>query len=83
MWVGVNSIFQNPRDLTLEKLLPDLPTFCKFNKNGCRLVLDPSHIARHEGDCKYRNIYCPHGACYEISSMERLSQHLKLKVGLF
>jgi hypothetical protein len=47
----------------VENLLKLLPRTCKNKKNGCKQTLMINDLDSHEGECIYREIFCPTGSC--------------------
>ena len=60
-----------------DKLLKELPYFCKFKKNNCKMVLEPKNLDYHEEECEHRDVLCPIGSCQESTPAIELHKHFK------
>ena len=60
-----------------DKLLKELPNFCKYKKNDCKVVLEPENLDYHEEECEYRDVICPLGFCQENIPANEAQNHLK------
>ena len=83
MWrivITVKQIFalQDLRPFSiLENLLPTLPTFCKYQINGCKTIQDLATIeSSHEVDCDLRNVSCIYQNCV---SKKKYQKHLNFE----
>ena len=66
----------NGRNIALEKILLELPTACKFKKNGCQFIDYFSRISYHEKTCPKREIICTHAYCDTRVPFTGLREHL-------
>ena len=57
-------------------LLPQLPTFCKYEKNGCEEIQMKEDMVNHEQECVFREIDCPKLSCMEKVTYMSLMDHL-------
>ena len=67
----------------LENLLPTLPTFCKYQINGCKTIQDLATIeSSHEVDCDLRNVSCIYQNCGGRIIYKELEDHFKSSHGI-
>jgi hypothetical protein len=63
-------------------ILKEVPTKCKFNRNGCQVFIVLKELKVHEDDCVYRNIDCPFLDCHDENvSFIGLDEHLEANHG--
>ena len=67
----------NVRSRIAEKILDKIPTGCRFKDYGCEVVLPREDLPTHSKVCKFRKIVCPDPWCYEMISLDQLSEHIK------
>ena len=68
------------RNYVLEDLLMSLPISCKYQKNGCPVVLqDREHLSYHEEDCEFRDVLCSYQLCEESISANQFKNHAQEK----
>ena len=48
---------RNEITMALEKMLFALPTSCRFQKNGCKIIKNQDSMTFHEEDCEYRRVF--------------------------
>ena len=73
----LSGIFRNS---VLEDLLMSLPISCKYQKNGCPVVLqDREHLSYHEEDCECRDVLCSYQACRESIPANQFKNHSQVK----
>ena len=73
----LSGIFRNS---VLEDLLMSLPISCKYQKNGCSVVLqDRKHLSYREEDCECRDFLCSYLFCKERIPANQFKNHAQEK----
>ena len=68
------------RSSILEDLLKSIPISCKYQKNGCSVVLqDRKHLSYHEEDCECRDVLCSYLFCKERIPANQFKNHAQEK----
>jgi hypothetical protein len=72
--------FKSPgiRNIRLEQLIEGLPAQCKYFEAGCSFETTEGNDVRtkHESDCMYILVTCPHMACDKKVSLAHLEDHV-------
>jgi hypothetical protein len=72
--------FKRPgiRNIRLEQLIDGLPAQCKYFEAGCSFETTEGNDVRtkHESDCMYILVTCPHIACDKKVSLAHLEDHV-------
>jgi len=75
--MGMGKVLVNSSDFPiLEKLMAQLPVYCKYEENGCQEILMKEDMIEHEQCCVYRPINCAHLKCTQKPTYSGLMDHL-------
>ena len=70
-------VVENPNPMT-QKLLKNLPMYCKHYISGCReMFAQAEDLDYHQNGCIYRQLFCPYLDCYSLFCEFQIDEPLK------